>query len=180
MTARTSSRRRRRHRGGRTALPVAAGTLLVVAGLVAVIVLARPDTAGLAATGETNAMGLPVVTTPGVATGETTAGGVTVTEANWALGTVPLNVAVQPTWTLANTGDEAVTFGEPHAEVREGCCPGPLTIDERKLAPGETTTLTFDLAMHEGMDGWHDIAVHVPISETDTPLTMVVTGHFGS
>jgi hypothetical protein len=130
----------------------------------------------LVPTGEVNAMGLPVFATPGVSDGIAEAGSVQVVGAQWRMGHVPLDVAVRPSWTLVNVGDRTVTLGEPHAEVRAGCCPGDLVIGARELAPGERTTLTFELAMHEGMDGWHDMIIHVPVgSET---LTLGVTGDF--
>ena len=121
-------------------------------------------------------MGLPVFATPGTSEGIAEAGSVQVDGAQWRMGHVPLDVAVRPSWTLVNVGDRRVTLGEPHAEVRAGCCPGDLVIGARDLAPGERTTLTFELAMHEGMDGWHDMIIHVPVgSET---LTLGVTGDF--
>lgn len=121
-------------------------------------------------------MGLPIFVTPGVSAGVAQAGSVRVDGAEWEMGQVPLDVAVRPSWTLVNTGHRAVTLGEPHAEVLAGCCPGDLVLGVKDLAPGERTTLTFELAMHEGMDGWHDMAVHVPVgSET---LTLGVTGDF--
>lgn len=160
--------------------------VVAVAGLVVLALLTRSDARQLATTGETNAMGVPVVVTPGEGSGVAAAGGVEVTEANWALGEVPLDVAVLPTWTLTNTSDQTVTLGEPHAEVVEGCCPGPITLETAQLAPGEATTMTFDLAMHEGMDGWHHLDVHVPVAGSDGApsadsdvLTVNVTGHFG-
>jgi hypothetical protein len=136
--------------------------------------------AGIVKTGQMNGMGMPVIETTGSASGSAAAGGVQVTGANWALGTVPLKVAVRPTWTLSNTSSEAVTLGEPTAEVKKGCCPGPLTLASRTLAPGESTTLTFELSMHPGMDGWHDIAVHVPVSASmgEVMLSLGVTGDF--
>jgi hypothetical protein len=137
-------------------------------------------TAPLAATGEVNAMGMPVLGTPGTATGTAAAAGIQVTGANWNLGRVPLNVAVRPTWTLRNTGTSTVALGEPKAEVRTGCCPGPLTLGASSLAPGASTTLTFELSMHPGMDGPHDLGVHVPVADdagTDH-LTLGVTGDF--
>lgn len=135
----------------------------------------------LAPTGEVNAMGLPVVETPGYASGVASAAGVSVQGATWSLGRVPLNVAVRPFWTLTNTGKEPVRLGEPKAEVRAGCCPGPFTLDDRELDPGESTVLTFELAMHEGMDGWHDMGVYVPIetaSGEEAWLELAVTGDF--
>lgn len=131
-------------------------------------------------TGETNAMGLPVIETPGSGSGTASAGPVEVTGASWRLGTVPLDVAIRPTWTLRNTGTEPVTIGEPHPEVRQGCCPGAFSIDTTTIDPGQTATLGFELSMHAGMDGWHDIAVHVPIRAdgADHVLDLDVTGDF--
>jgi hypothetical protein len=136
----------------------------------------------LTPTGEVSSMGLPVVETPGFASGVAEFGGVTVQGANWEMGQVPLDVAVLPFWTLTNTGTSTVTLGEPQAEVRAGCCPGPFALDGRTLEPGESTVLTFELAMHEGMDGWHDMGVYVPIESSTEEgwLELGVTGDFRS
>lgn len=160
---------------------------IVLAGVVGIAVArsggpgSRAATPMPAATGETNAMGMPVVSTPGSASGTARAGGVVVEGSGWALGRVPLNVAVRPTWTLRNTGAVSVALGTPHAEVRTGCCPGPYTIGQATLAPGESTTLTFELSMHPGMDGPHDIVTHVPITPDgagEDLLALDVTGDF--
>ncbi len=129
---------------------------------------------------ELNDMGMPVIPTPGSADGTISAGAVEVTGAAWDMGEVPLNVAVRPSWTLHNTGSTPVTLGEPHAEVVEGCCPGPLVLGTQTLAPGESTTLTFELSMHPGMDGWHDLLVHVPVTDPSSTdrLTLSVAGDF--
>jgi hypothetical protein len=80
---------------------------------------------------------------------------------------------------ITNTGSTEVTLGEPQAEVRAGCCPGPFALGADKLAPGESTVLTFELAMHEGMDGWHDMGVSVPIEGSEQGwLELGVTGDF--
>ena len=131
-------------------------------------------------TGETNAMGMPVVATPGSASGTADAGGVKVVGANWDMGRVPLDVAVRPSWTLRNTSNATVTLGEPRAEVRLGCCPGPFTVADAVLAPGESTEVTFEQSMHAGMDGPHDLGVHVPIQgpEGADHLTLGVTADF--
>jgi hypothetical protein len=152
---------------------------------VAVVVVATSGGTGgdvaVAPTGEVNDMGLPVVETPGVATGGASASGVEVAGANWAMGRVPLQVAVRPSWRLVNTSARTVTLGEPHPEVLAGCCPGPFVFGRTVLEPGQSTTLTFELAMHPGMDGWHDIAVHVPVASVGGPevlLELGVTGDF--
>jgi hypothetical protein len=137
-------------------------------------------TSGLQPIGGTNSMGFPYVSTPGSATGTVTADGVKVDGANWDLGHVPLSVAVLPEWTLTNTGSQPVTLGQPQARIRQGCCPGPFTLSTRTLGPGQSATLTFELAMHEGMDGYHDMGVLVPVSGAagDTTLVLNVTGDF--
>ena len=139
-------------------------------------------TGGLQPIGGTNSMGFPYVSTPGSATGTVAADGVKVEGANWDLGHVPLSVAVLPEWTLTNTGSAAVTLGQPQARIRQGCCPGPFTLSTRTLAPGESATLTFELAMHEGMDGYHDMGVFVPVSGAagDTTLVLNVKGDFSN
>ena len=133
-------------------------------------------------TGELSSMGMPVIETPGTASGTVTAAGLTAEPAAWAMGVVPLNVAVRPTWTLHNTGTDAITLGEPHAEVIEGCCPGVFSLpDGNVLAAGGKTRLSFELSMHPGMDGRHDMAIHVPVERADgtsDTLTVTVTGDF--
>lgn len=143
---------------------------------------APAQSSALAPTGEVNEMGLPVVETPGYASGTVSVAGVAVQGANWELGQVPLDVAVRPFWTLTNTGTTAVSLGEPEAQIRSGCCPGPFVLGATTLAPGQSTVLTFELAMHEGMDGWHDMGVYVPIESAagQELLELNVTGDFRS
>lgn len=161
----------------------AAGALGLFAAVGIAVSIAAEDTAptpGIVETGQMSSMGMPVIETPGASAGTTTAGPVEVTGASWQLGTVPLDVAVRPTWTLHNTGTEAVFVGEPHPEVRQGCCPGTFSIDTTTIQPGDTATLGFELSMHVGMDGWHDIAVHVPLraGAIGHVLELDVTGDF--
>lgn len=127
-------------------------------------------------TGRIGAMGGPVLDIPMQRTGVATAAGVEVIGSEVAMGDVPLDVTVEPTWTLVNTTDTPVALGEPHASVIEGCCPGPLTTATNVLAPGESTTLTFPLQMHRGMDGPHSFRIHVPVD--DEVLEVGVTGDF--
>ncbi len=141
---------------------------------------ASAGTTALQPTGEVSSMGVPVVETPGYASGTARAGGVTVQGANWAMGQVPLDVAVRPFWTLTNAGSTKITLGDPKVDIRRGCCPGPTVFGARTLAPGASTVLTFELAMHEGMDGPHDMGVYVPIHSAsgDEWLELNVTGDF--
>lgn len=125
-------------------------------------------------------MGGPVVDVGGQASGEASAGGVVVEGARWELGRVPLMVTVEPSWTLRNASGQTVSLGQPHADVLDGCCPGPLALGTTTLAPGGSTTVTFPLQMHPGMDGPHAFDVHVPVTAgPDTEiLTLGVVGDF--
>lgn len=186
--------RKRSGEGNIWTIAVAAAVIVLVGALAGIVMISggEPDSTGagdaqaasaateLTPTGEVSSMGLPVVETPGYASGLSEFGGVAVQGANWEMGQVPLDVAVLPFWTLTNTGSKAVSLGEPQAEIRAGCCPGPFALGTDTLAPGESTVLTFELAMHEGMDGWHDMGVYVPVQGTDQGwLELSVTGDFG-
>ena len=37
------------------------------------------------------------------------------------------------------------------------------------LQPGESTTLSMQFMMHEGMDGMHDFRVHLPSNDPQQP-----------
>lgn len=130
--------------------------------------------------GEVNAMGMPVLETPGTGADPKASGNVEVDYGLWQLGTVPLNTAIRPQWQLRNTGEEPVVIGEPRPEIREGCCPGPIELSTQTIPPGGVATLTFEPSMHPGMDGWHDIAIHVPLTSgaDENILTLEVTGDF--
>lgn len=185
FTPRTAKPLTQRKTTGRRPLLITGAVGLALAAGVAAAALTGAGSSdragGLDRTGEINAMGMPVVETPGAGSGTTGAAGIVVDNASWELGQVPLNVAVRPTWTLRNTSDQTVTLGEPHPEVREGCCPGPATLGTRTLAPGAATTVTFELSMHPGMDGPHDLGLHVPVDDGSGSgqfLTLDVTGDF--
>lgn len=191
-TKRKSRRERQRlagERARRRRLGAAAAVIVVALAAGALAWLATgqdpgspgSEAAPLERTGEVNAMGLPVVETPGRASGLASAGGVEVRGADWAMGEVPLEVAVRPSWTLVNTSERTVALGEPHPEIRAGCCPGPFAFGSRTLPPGGSTTMTFELSMHPGMDGWHDFVVHVPVVPEgggEELLELAVSGDF--
>lgn len=120
-----------------------------------------------------------VGSTPPAATSEVVElAGLRVEGARVDLGTVPLDVTVTPTWTITNTSSEVVHFGEPHASVIEGCCPGPISLSDVTLDPGESSVVVFPLQMHAGMDGPHDFDVHVPFGDSSDYLTLKVVGDF--
>jgi hypothetical protein len=176
--------RQRGHRRNSLLAVIAAVAIIALAGFA----IARAASGGstttkeAAATGETNDMGMPVIATPGTATGTATASGITAQPATWALGQVPLDVAVRPNWTFTNTGNDTITLGDPHVEINQGCCPGALTYQgSSTLTPGATTALTFELSMHPGMDGAHDMTLHVPVNHADgttDTVAVAVTGDF--
>jgi hypothetical protein len=174
---RETARRSRR----RFALATAAAGLLLAVAVAAGI---DPDAGSrpLARTGEWNDMGMPVVRTPGHPTGTSDVAGVVVEGATWNLGQVPLGVAVRPTWTIRNTSDAPVDLGDPQVEIRDGCCPGPIDLPARTLAPGGSTTVTFELGMHPGMGGPHDLALHIPLTSNGHTESLVidVNGDFGN
>lgn len=182
-TQQRSAERRHAHR--RTWLVSIASAIAVVGASVTAIALGTSggssDTT-YRRTGEINAMGMPVLETPGTSSGTVTAGSATATPSSWALGRVPLDVAVRPTWLLRNTGTSAIVIGEPHAQVNQGCCPGAFTLDgPSTLDPGGDASLSFELSMHPGMDGPHDISIHVPVQHGDGTTETVnlnVTGDF--
>lgn len=180
----TTTRRAERQRAHRNHWILGIGTLTVVAALTVFALTSSGSTADTTATrtGETNSMGMPIIATPGAGSGVAEIDGVTGTPSLWALGRVALNVAVQPTWKLDNTGSQAVTLGTPHVQIYEGCCPGALTYNgATTLQPDQSTELTFELSMHPGMDGAHDMTLHVPVQYADgttSVLDLAVTGDF--
>jgi hypothetical protein len=189
-SARRAKQRARARKGAQRRRPTLAiglgivGVVGLVAFIAASVLGGSPGSdrveATFVKTGTVNEMGMPVIETPGGASGIARAGGAEVEGATWQMGIVPLLVAVRPSWTIVNTSSRPLLLGEPHPEVREGCCPGPFTLGTHRLAPGASTELTFELSMHPGMDGWHDIFVHVPVRSPsdDRVLSLRVTGDF--
>jgi hypothetical protein len=162
---------------------------ITTAGAVGLITVLAISTSGggsagssVAASTATNSMGMPIIATPGTQSGVAEGDGISGTPSLWALGRVGLNTAVQPTWTLQNTGTDTVTVGEPHVQVNEGCCPGALTYTgPTTLDPSQSTSLMFELSMHPGMDGAHDMTIHVPVQHADgtsSVLDLSITGDF--
>ncbi len=83
------------------------------------------------------------------------------------LGTIALGNTVEVKFEVTNTGDQSLAFTKaPYIEVIKGCCPPQPTVGQRTLAPGEQTTVSISMLMHEGMGGYHDFRLHLP---TNTP-----------
>lgn len=122
--------------------------------------------------------GTAEATTATTTVGVAQTGGIVVEGSTVALGRVPLDRTVVPTWRLHNSSAAPIDLGEPKADVIAGCCPGPLTLDHRTVAPGAHAILTFPLQMHPGMDGPHDFRVTVPVGRGAEPLVLRVTGDF--
>lgn len=161
-----------------TRVPVMAIILLVGAVALGATALISPDSFDAPAP-EVGPMGGSVADVDMERSGVASAGPIEVVGSNIAMGDVPLDVTVVPTWRLTNTGTEPVELFEPHASVIEGCCPGPLQLGTQVLSPGESTDLVFPLQMHAGMDGPHEFLVHVPLDPTGTQvLELEVTGDF--
>lgn len=180
----TTTRSAERRRAHRNHWMLGISATAVVAALVVFAITSSGSSADTAAerTGETNSMGMPIIATPGAGSGVAEVDGVTATPSLWALGRVALNVAVRPNWQLENTGTQAVTLDTPHVQINEGCCPGALTYSgPATLQPNQSTELTFELSMHPGMDGPHDMTLHVPVHYADGTskvLDLAVTGDF--
>ena len=177
----------RRHAHRRTWLLTAAAAIALDGASVGAIAAATSGGSSSAGTsykrtGEINAMGMPVLETPGAASGTISTESVMATPSTWALGRVPLDVAVRPTWKLQNIGTAAITIGEPHVQINQGCCPGAFTVQgPSTLDPGVDTTLSFELSMHPGMDGPHDMTIHVPVQHADgvtETINLSVLGDF--
>ena len=133
-----------------------------------------------------NPMGGPVAAAPGEATGAVSVAGLEIQGAEVAMGEVPLDVTVVPTWTVHNPTSQGVSFTTGMPQVLEGCCPGPVVVDGRQLAPGESVEvpasgsveLAFPLQMHEGMGGYHHLAVPIAAPDGQETTALQVTGDF--
>lgn len=82
------------------------------------------------------------------------------------LGTFALGRTIEVKFNVTNAGDQPLTFtGSPYIEVVKGCCPPTPSLGKYTLKPGEQTTVSFSMMMHEGMGGYHDFRVHLPTND---------------
>lgn len=161
--------------------------LLAIALVVSIAVDPRP---GVAPSGGDlplpNPMGGPAEHAP-AATGDAVGfGGLEVVAPDVAMGEVPLDVTVVPTWEVHNPTAQPLRFAVGQPQVHEGCCPGPVVVDEQTLRPGDTVTVApgdralvqLPLQMHPGMDGPHHLSV--PLEAAGDQTDLHVTGDFTS
>ncbi|MEO8265923.1 MAG: hypothetical protein ABI706_10485 [Ilumatobacteraceae bacterium] len=163
-------------------LSIVAAVLLVGASVAAIAAATSggSPSASYRKTGELSSMGMPVLETPGTSSGTVETANISAAPASFALGRVPLDVAVRPTWLLRNTGTGSVTIGDPHVQINQGCCPGAFTLQgPSSLDPGGETNLSFELSMHPGMDGPHDMTIHVPVQHADGSTETVALSIIG-
>jgi hypothetical protein len=86
------------------------------------------------------------------------------------LGDQKLGQTVPLRFEIANVGDRPLRITEqPYLEVVKGCCPPATKIGSMLLQPGETTVITFNLMMHGGMGGYHDLRLHIKTNDLNQP-----------
>ncbi|MEP7114814.1 MAG: hypothetical protein ABI862_16215 [Ilumatobacteraceae bacterium] len=180
-TTNRHAERQRSHRG-HWIIAITSAVAVTVATVMAVAAQGTSSPQAGTRPTETNAMGMTVIANPGMGSGTAEVAGLTATPSTWELGRVKLNVAVRPTWKFLNTGSDTVTVGQPHVQINQGCCPGALTFEgPSTLTAGQSTNLVFELSMHPGMDGPHDMTLHVPVQHADgtnSTMDLAVTGDF--
>lgn len=162
---------------------------LVALGALVVLALAfLPDGEATSAADDSlpSPMGGTAQTAPGEVSGSTTVGPLEIADSEVAMGPVPLDVTFVPSWTVTNpTGQPVgVTVGQP--QVIEGCCPGPVIVDDAEVLPGDEVVVPangsvevyFPLQMHEGMDGVHHLAIPLGTPDGEELTAVEVTGDF--
>lgn len=162
------------------------GVLAIVLGVVLVIAMGSGggDDGGAADLPLPNPMGGPALHAPAPSGPAVTVGGLEVVASEVAMGDVPLDVTMVSSWTLTNPTTDPVTLVIGQPQVHEGCCPGPVYVDEQLVVPGGTVTVPaggealvqFPLQMHEGMDGPHHLTIPLTVDGDVTELH--VTGNF--
>lgn len=76
-------------------------------------------------------------------------------------GDLVVNNFVTSSFEIQNVGDETLVVLTPWVQVHEGCCPPQAEISNKRLRPGEIATVSMRYTMHPGMDGPHDLRIHL-------------------
>lgn len=190
MTTPTRPRRDNRRRDQDLArwLAIANRAVTAVVGLLVVVLVVTLATRAPSPTSPDtdlpNPMGGPVVAAPLATGAPVVLAGLEVVAPEVEMGDVPLNTTVVPSWDVANTTSEPVSFAVGQPRVLEGCCPGPVYVDDEQVpadgavtvAPGAQVTVQFPLQMHPGMDGPHHLTV--PVRAGAATAELHVTGNF--
>lgn len=84
-------------------------------------------------------------------------------------GDLVVNGFITSSFEIQNVGDETLVVLTPWVQVHEGCCPPQATISNQRLRPGEITTVSMRYTMHPGMDGQHDLRIHLLSNDPNNP-----------
>ena len=84
-------------------------------------------------------------------------------------GDLIVNNFVTSSFEIQNVGDKTLLIlGDP-VRVHEGCCPPQAVISSKRLLPGEIATVSMHYTMHPGMDGPHDLRIHLMSNDPNNP-----------
>jgi hypothetical protein len=84
-------------------------------------------------------------------------------------GNLLVNDVVTSSFQIQNVGDETLIILSPWVQVHEGCCPPEAVISNQRLQPGEIATVSMSYTMHPGMDGPHDLRIHLESNDPANP-----------
>lgn len=86
------------------------------------------------------------------------------------LGVQHFGTTIRASFQIRNDGDGTLDLTVPdRPTVLEGCCPNKVEIGQTRLQPGESTQLSTDLMMHEGMGGKHLFEIVVNTNDKVNP-----------
>ena len=86
------------------------------------------------------------------------------------LGDLLVGNTAKPSFTIKNIGDAPLTLSVPRwPDVIEGCCPSQPELGKDELLPGESTTISLEVAMHKGMGGKHLFQIQVTTNDPQRP-----------
>ena len=96
------------------------------------------------------------------------------------LGDQVLGTTVRVTFNVKNTGGSQLSLNTPQMPtVVKGCCPTALTVGQSTLNPGEATTISFNMMMHQGMGGQHLFEIPVQTNDPKQPqITLQVASNW--
>jgi hypothetical protein len=88
-------------------------------------------------------------------------------------GDVQVNDRVTSAFEIKNVGDKNLHIrNQPYVEIIQGCCPPQVKVSKQVVKPGETATVFMTYTMHAGMDGPHEMLVHLNTNDPLEPETL--------